>query len=168
MTKTLICLLILVLVGYGLILTSLYFEAEQSSYIWYDKYYELEKKQSQSQSKAKQYQGKNSYLDALLAGDYKEVERLGALLDSERVDAMNKEKQMQRVDEADEHYTDSPGLKMDAYGLGIHQNQYGRPVTLRPDFGYVEGEQLKIKENGYGLGVHMDQYGRPVREKPWP
>lgn len=62
----------------------------------------------------------------------------------------------------------SNNLQIDAYGLGIHKNQYGQPVTLRPDFGGVPGEQLHIKQNAYGLGVHIDQYGRPVREYPWP
>ncbi len=62
----------------------------------------------------------------------------------------------------------STSLTPNAYGPGIHMNQYGQPVTLRPDFGGVPGEQLQIKENAYGLGVHMDQYGRPVREYSWP
>jgi hypothetical protein len=59
-------------------------------------------------------------------------------------------------------------LKLNAYGPGIHSNRYGQPVTLRPDFGGVQGEYLKIKPNAYGLGVHSDQYGRPVREYRWP
>ena len=60
------------------------------------------------------------------------------------------------------------GLKPNAYGLGVHMNRYGQPVTLRPDFGGVYGEQLQIEQDAYGLGIHMDQYGRPVREHPWP
>ena len=60
------------------------------------------------------------------------------------------------------------GLQVDAYGLGVHMNQYGQPVTVKPDFGGVPGEQLQIKENAYGPGIHMDQYGRPVREHSWP
>ena len=60
------------------------------------------------------------------------------------------------------------GLKLNAYGLGIHSNKYGQPVILRPDGGGVYGEILQIKEDAYGLGVHSDQYGRPVREYPWP
>jgi hypothetical protein len=59
-------------------------------------------------------------------------------------------------------------FKLNAYGQGVHMNQYGQPVILKPDFGGVPGEQLQIKTNAYGLGVHMDQYGRPVREYPWP
>jgi hypothetical protein len=59
-------------------------------------------------------------------------------------------------------------LKLNAYGLGVHQNRYGQPVQLRPDFGGVYGEKLEITPNAYGLGVHKDQYGRPVRECPWP
>jgi hypothetical protein len=60
------------------------------------------------------------------------------------------------------------GLQPDGYGLGVHRNQYGQPVTVRPDFGGVPGEQLQIKENAFGPGIHMDQYGRPVREYSWP
>lgn len=55
-----------------------------------------------------------------------------------------------------------------AYGPGIHMNQYGQAITLRPQGGGVPGEHLKIKPNAYGPGIHMDQYGRPVREKRWP
>ena len=51
---------------------------------------------------------------------------------------------------------------------GVHMNEYGQPVRLRPDFGGVKGEQLQLKRNAYGPGVHMDQYGRPVRQNPWP
>jgi len=66
------------------------------------------------------------------------------------------------------YITNSNGLKVNAYGPGIHMNQYGQAVTLKPDYGGVPGQYLKIKENAYGLGVHMDQYGRPVREYTWP
>jgi hypothetical protein len=59
-------------------------------------------------------------------------------------------------------------LQINAYGLGVHMNQYGQPVKLWPDFGGVYGEQLQIKQDAYGPGIHMDQYGRPVREYPWP
>jgi hypothetical protein len=62
--------------------------------------------------------------------------------------------------------TSLSGIQPDAYGLGVHANQYGQPVKLRPDWGYVPGEPLQINENAYGLGVHSDQYGRPVREYP--
>ncbi len=62
----------------------------------------------------------------------------------------------------------STGLRANAYGPGIHMNQYGQPVTLKPDWGGVPGEQLRIKQNAYGPGVHMDQYGRPVREYSLP
>ena len=61
-----------------------------------------------------------------------------------------------------------PSIKINEYGLGVHANQFGQPIILRPDFGGVAGESLQIKENAYGLGVHSDQYGRPVREYPWP
>lgn len=61
-----------------------------------------------------------------------------------------------------------PRIKVNEYGRGVHRNQFGQPITLRPDYGGVTGESLQIKENAYGLGVHSDQYGRPVREYPWP
>lgn len=65
-------------------------------------------------------------------------------------------------------YVSANRLQLNAYGPGIHMNQYGQAVTLKPDFGGVPGEYLKITEDAYGLGVHMDQYGRPVREYSWP
>ena len=65
-------------------------------------------------------------------------------------------------------YSEPPKLEIDAFGPGIHMNQYGAPVTLQPDWGGVPGEILKIKPDAYGPGVHMDQYGRPVREKRRP
>jgi len=66
-------------------------------------------------------------------------------------------------------YQSAPSpLKIDAYGPGIHMDQYGRPVRLQPDFGGVQGEMLQIKPDAYGPGIHMDQYGRPVRQYPWP
>lgn len=58
-----------------------------------------------------------------------------------------------------------PSLQPNVYGLGVHQNQYGRPVTVAPQGGGVPGERLRVKPNAYGSGVHMDQYGRPVRER---
>jgi len=61
-----------------------------------------------------------------------------------------------------------PILKINAYGFGVHADRFGRPITLRPDFGAVQGEYLEIKPDAYGFGVHSDQYGRPVREYPWP
>lgn len=53
----------------------------------------------------------------------------------------------------------------DAYGPGIHMDQYGRPVKLYTPNG-VPGERLNIRPNAYGPGVHMDQYGRPVYAVP--
>ena len=52
-----------------------------------------------------------------------------------------------------------------AYGLGVHSDQYGRPVRYSVPNG-VPGETLKVQQNAYGLGVHSDQYGRPVRTEP--
>ena len=64
--------------------------------------------------------------------------------------------------------TSGSNIGIDTYGYGVHSNRYGQPIKLIPDFGYVPGEQLHIKEDAYGHGVHSDQYGRPVREYPWP
>lgn len=58
-------------------------------------------------------------------------------------------------------------LRPNAYGPGVHANQYGQAVTVAPDFGGVPGEVLRLNQNAYGPGVHMDQYGRPVREHQW-
>lgn len=56
--------------------------------------------------------------------------------------------------------------KPNAYGLGVHMDQYGRafqwktqsgqPVILEP-----------VQPNAYGPGVGMDVYGRPVKQSPW-
>jgi hypothetical protein len=58
----------------------------------------------------------------------------------------------------------STQITPNAYGPGVHMNEYGQPVQLKPDWGHIPGEQLKIAPDVYGPGVHMDQYGRPVRE----
>lgn len=58
-------------------------------------------------------------------------------------------------------------LSPNLYGPGVHGGSGGRPVTLHPDGGAVQGEQLQVKPNAYGPGVHMDQYGRQVRERSW-
>jgi hypothetical protein len=62
----------------------------------------------------------------------------------------------------------NPALTPDAYGPGIHANENGQPVTVRPDFGGVPGERLELQPDAYGPGIHSDQYGRPVREYSWP
>lgn len=59
------------------------------------------------------------------------------------------------------------GLQPNAYGPGVHMNQYGQAVTLQAPGG-SPGEPLQIKQNAYGPGVHMDQYGRPVKERLYP
>jgi len=64
--------------------------------------------------------------------------------------------------------TGGPNIGINAYGYGVHSNRFGQAIKLKPDFGYVPGEQLYIQEDAYGFGVHSDQYGRPVREYPWP
>ena len=50
--------------------------------------------------------------------------------------------------------------QQDAYGLGVHSDQYGRPYTTEPG--------IQLQQNTYGLGQHSDQYGRPVHPKPYP
>lgn len=64
--------------------------------------------------------------------------------------------------------TSGPNIGINAYGLDIHSNRFAQPIVLRPDWGYIPGERLRIKEDAYGLGIHADQYGRPVREYSWP
>jgi hypothetical protein len=66
--------------------------------------------------------------------------------------------------EAENHAVVMPN----AYGPGVHMNRYGAPIIIRPDWGGVPGEVLKLKLDAYGPGVHMDQYGRPAREYSWP
>ena len=67
-------------------------------------------------------------------------------------------------------YSNSTIKKENAYGYGVHQDQYGRAVTIQPNTGYSNGYSdpgLKIKENTYGYGQHSDQYGRPVTIQPY-
>ena len=70
----------------------------------------------------------------------------------------------------DYSYSDSTIKKQDAYGYGVHSDQYGRAVTIQPKNDYSNGYTdpgLKIKENKYGYGQHSDQYGRPVTIQPY-
>lgn len=46
----------------------------------------------------------------------------------------------------------------DAYGHGVHSDQYGRAYQTQPG--------TEIKNNTYGFGNHSDQYGKPVHPKP--
>jgi len=56
-------------------------------------------------------------------------------------------------------YSSSRIVKENAYGPGIHKDQYGRAVTTS------SGAKI-VKENAYGPNIHMDQYGRPVTVVP--
>ena len=63
-------------------------------------------------------------------------------------------------------YNYSGNVNSNAYGYGVHSDQYGRPTTFevvgQP---YENTSHLQVQQNAYGLGVHADQYGRPVRTK---
>jgi len=48
----------------------------------------------------------------------------------------------------------SGNVKLNAYGLGVGMDQFGRAVQHDPF--------LQVEPNAYGLGVGMDQFGRPV------
>ncbi len=52
-------------------------------------------------------------------------------------------------------------VQQDAYGHGIHSDEFARPFEYREPF---SGDKAwgPVQEDGYGLGTHMDQYGRPV------
>lgn len=51
-----------------------------------------------------------------------------------------------------------------AYGLGKHMDQYGRPVRYEV-IGNPTADTtlLEVAPNAYGLGVGMDQFGRAVK-----
>ncbi len=51
---------------------------------------------------------------------------------------------------------DVNSVALNAYGMGVGMDQYGRPVRHDP--------MLEI-HGSYGLGVGMDQYGRPIRRQ---
>lgn len=55
--------------------------------------------------------------------------------------------------------------KPNAYGHGVHSDQYGRSFRWETQDGQVIAPNTKVTPNGYGHGVHMDQYGRPVRQR---
>jgi hypothetical protein len=57
----------------------------------------------------------------------------------------------------------------DAYGLGVHSDQYGQPVTVQPKHGYSGYNPLnRIQErDAYGPNIHMDSYGRPATVQPF-
>jgi hypothetical protein len=65
------------------------------------------------------------------------------------------------------YYQQDTYYKHDAYGLGVHSDQYGRPVKWEVQ-GNPEADTslLRVQQNTYGMGVHSDQYGRPVRLRP--
>ena len=66
-------------------------------------------------------------------------------------------------------YSNSTIQKENAYGLGVHMDQYGRAVTIQPKnnhTGYTN-PLLEINENQYGYQNHADQYGRPVTIQPY-
>ena len=50
---------------------------------------------------------------------------------------------------------DQNQIELNAYGLGMGMDRYGRAVKHDP--------LLEYTPNAYGLGVGMDQFGRPVR-----
>lgn len=59
-------------------------------------------------------------------------------------------------------------IKNNAYGLGVHSDQYGRPVDLKPanqGGGNTSGSYIQTP-NAYGPSIHMDQYGAPVQAVP--
>ena len=64
-------------------------------------------------------------------------------------------------------YSNSTIKKENAYGPGIHMDQYGRAVKIQPKSHSSSDPFLKIKENTYGDRSHSDQYGRPVTIKPY-
>lgn len=55
-----------------------------------------------------------------------------------------------------------------AYGPGVHSDQFGRPVQYSvPNWPANEPTQnLQVKPNVYGPGIGQDQFGRPVNVKP--
>jgi len=59
----------------------------------------------------------------------------------------------------------SNGYKPNAYGHGIHSDQYGKPFQWATQDGKVISPNTKVTPNVYGPGVGMDQYGRPVKKK---
>lgn len=59
--------------------------------------------------------------------------------------------------------TGTSDFNKDAYGLGVHSDQYGRPVTVQPAHGSGNTSDSYIQtRDAYGPGMHSDQYGRPV------
>jgi len=62
-------------------------------------------------------------------------------------------------------YKSSNSYKKDAYGPGVHMDQYGRPFEWTPKDGQKVEPWNNVKPNAYGPGVGMDQYGRPVYQR---
>ena len=53
-----------------------------------------------------------------------------------------------------------------AYGPGLHMDQYGRPVEIAPQNGSRNPYTRIQQEDAYGPGIHMDQFGQPVTIQP--
>lgn len=64
-------------------------------------------------------------------------------------------------------YSNSTIKKHNAYGHGVHKDQYGRAVTIQPKNNSYSNPLLKIQENKYGYRQHSDQFGRPVTIKAY-
>lgn len=59
----------------------------------------------------------------------------------------------------------SSEVQENVFGVGIHQDMYGRPVRYITPNGRATN-LLQVKPNAYGLGIGMDQFGRPIKAVP--
>ena len=50
-------------------------------------------------------------------------------------------------------------FNQNAYGTGVHSDQYGRAYQTEPN--------IRLQQNTYGPGQHSDQYGKPVKVNPY-
>ena len=65
------------------------------------------------------------------------------------------------------HYGATGELNENAYGLGVHSDQYGRAVKyIDANTNKPCGPLTKIQPDKYGLGGHADQYGNPIKVVP--
>jgi hypothetical protein len=62
-------------------------------------------------------------------------------------------------------------INENAYGLGVHSDQYGRVIEYKPVTPpgapkLMPDPLLRVDPNVYGPGIGRDQYGRPVEAVP--
>ena len=101
------------------------------------------------------------YLRALAAGcSPEEIEKIFRVEPKEQslpIDLVKPETEKKENQSIEFINPSSDELRLETYGPSIHSNQYGQPIKLWPDLGYVEGEALSTyRYNGADSNISTD------------